>query len=134
MDDEWLTTAEIMELLGWTHRGSVARVAHREGWRVQASELLPRHKFRFHRDDVQTYLLHRKRTALISKWFVDKRGRGVKGLVRDMRYDTTCPVCKKYAVYEPLTTLEDALSFADDADKVARHRKTRCVGGHEVSP
>ena len=28
--EDWLKTAEVMQLCGWTHRGSVTRVARRE--------------------------------------------------------------------------------------------------------
>jgi hypothetical protein len=71
---------------------------------------------------------------LVNKWLIEKRGRGAYGLVRDARYDTTCPICGKYAVFEPLTSLGDALAIVDAAEKGASCRKTRCVEGHETSP
>jgi len=33
--EDWLKTAEVMQLCGWSHRGSVTRVVRREKWRVQ---------------------------------------------------------------------------------------------------
>ena len=126
--EDWLKTAEVMQLCGWTHRGSVTRVARREKWRVQKPhEFHP--EYRYHRDDIQAYLRHRQRTALLNDWFTKKRSKRVRGLVRDERYDTTCPVCGQYAVYEPLTPNDDALAFIENAEE--RKRKTRCINGHE---
>jgi ssDNA-binding Zn-finger/Zn-ribbon topoisomerase 1 len=51
----------------------------------------------------------------------------VRGLIRDKRYDTTCPVCGKYAVHVPLA--DGPLTFVGDAE--GGKQDFRCIDGHK---
>jgi len=89
-----------MQLCGWSHRGSVTRVVRRKNGvfrNLMSSTLrsLPSAIFK------PTFGIASEQ--LLNEWFTKKRSKRARGLVRDERYDTTCPVCGQYAVYEPLT-------------------------------
>ena len=83
----------------------------------------------YRRDDALYYLCFRQRTKLISHWKKEKGGRLVRGLMRDTRYDTTCPICQEYAIYEPPMAIEEAMAFVEEI--MAGKRKVRCINGHE---
>lgn len=126
--EEWLTTKEVMALCRWNNRRMVQRAWKREKWRI--SEVRKAHgEYLYRRDDILSYLRSRQRTKLISHWKKEKGGRCVRGLIRDTRYDTSCPICQEYAVYEPPMAIEDAMAFVEEIR--AGKRKVRCVNGHE---
>jgi GTP cyclohydrolase FolE2 len=128
MMEEWLTTKEVMTLCRWNNRRMVQRASKREKWRI--SEVRKAHgEYLYRREDVLSYLRSRQRTKLISHWKKEKGGRRVRGLMRDTRYDTTCPICQEYAIYEPPMAIEEAMAFVEEI--MAGMRKVRCINGHE---
>ncbi len=125
--NEWLTLDEVKQIFDWNTRQHVWRVSHREGWKTQKQDTEVSRAYLYFRDDVLAFQKLCQRTKVVEAL----KGTYLVGYFRQDEYDTTCPTCGKFAVYEPPRPGEAPQTCKEEIEKGVR--AIRCVAGHVTS-
>jgi len=111
----YYTPAEVMERFNWT-RQQLSATARREGWlchQVGRANL-------YSKRDVDNFALARLRTDLLRQL-----GWVGRGLVRHDDWDTICPECNGFAVFQPGKNVQEEIQHLE-----APTRPCLCENGH----